>query len=270
MNIYGKKYPREHLEECVRYLVGKYPACFFEEPEMRRPLKVDIVANLHKDGAGDETIAGAIFYMNNFGYQRSLLAGAERVDLNGKRAGVVTKQEQLNAEKWGRERKEEYARKNGAAPLSAVAVLQSLQTAGRISTDQLSKVTLPATLQKSPVLTRLKTLLASTDNILIDTQDEALRSALASASLKLLIAEAQKVMASLDGGGAAPEVMEASQRKRRVRRSKCGAPLGIYPMVPTPGQPEAAFEFTTDGLFVLFDGRRIAQRGKPNTPQAKT
>jgi hypothetical protein len=56
----------------------------------------------------------------------------------------------------------------------------------------------------------------------------------------------------------------------RKRKAKCGAPLGIYPMEPVPGQPPAAFEQTMDTLYVLVDGRRVAQRGKPNTPQAKT
>jgi hypothetical protein len=56
--------------------------------------------------------------------------------------------------------------------------------------------------------------------------------------------------------------------KRRVAR--CGAPLGIFPFYDTPGAPPAAFEQTYDDLFVLYDGRRIAVRGKPNTPQAKT
>jgi hypothetical protein len=59
-----------------------------------------------------------------------------------------------------------------------------------------------------------------------------------------------------------------SKSKRRVAR--CGAPLGIFPFYDTPGAPPAAFEQTYDDLFVLYDGRRIAVRGKPNTPQANT
>ena len=48
MNIHAKAYPREHLEECVRYLADKYPACFFVDPGMRRPLKINIVADLRE------------------------------------------------------------------------------------------------------------------------------------------------------------------------------------------------------------------------------
>ena len=32
----------------------------------------------------------------------------------------------------------------------------------------------------------------------------------------------------------------------------------------------AAFQFTGDDLFVIFDGERIARRGRPGTPEAKT
>jgi hypothetical protein len=59
-----------------------------------------------------------------------------------------------------------------------------------------------------------------------------------------------------------------SKSKRGIAR--CGVPLGIFPFDDTPGAPRAAFEQTYDDLFVLFHGRRIAKRGKPNTPQAKT
>ena len=199
--------PREHLENCVSNLAAKYPACFFEDPRMRRPLKINIVSDLQKEGVSAEIIAGVSFYMRNWEYQRSLQAGAERVDLNGKKAGVVTEQEQLNAQKKVREEKEELARKNNAGSLPAVSVLRSLHEAGKISTDQLSKVTLPATPparqtmspKSSPVLARLQTLLERTNTLLIETEDEALRSALAGTCLRLVVSEAQRVIASFEG-----------------------------------------------------------------------
>jgi hypothetical protein len=148
MNFYTgtKPYPREHVQEAVHYLAEKYPACFFEDPGVRRPLKA-----------------------THYGY-----------------------------------------RYNGHLP--AVAVIQSLHSAGRISTDQLSKVTLPATpapvrppANSSPLLARLQTLLASTSGILLGTEDETLRVALARTSLKLLIAEAERLMSSLEVKEAAAE-----------------------------------------------------------------
>lgn len=54
------------------------------------------------------------------------------------------------------------------------------------------------------------------------------------------------------------------------KTSRSGVRLGIYPLDPVPGAPPAAFEMTADDIFVLLDGRRIAKRGKPNTPHART
>jgi hypothetical protein len=36
------------------------------------------------------------------------------------------------------------------------------------------------------------------------------------------------------------------------------------------GHPSMQFEFTRQNLYVLLDGKRIARRGDPDTPQAKT
>jgi sRNA-binding protein len=218
MEIFPKPYPREQLEQCIRYLADRYPGCFFEDPGQRRPLKTNLVADLQKDGVSEEIIAGVSYYMRHFGYLRCLQAGAERVDLNGKKAGVVTEQEMLNAEKQFREQKEQIARKNAAATLPAISVIRSLHATGSIPTDQLRKVTLPATPTStrrtaqpiSPELARLQTLLASTNTILTETGDDSLRAALVGTSLKLLISEAQKALASLDGG-TAPDVMEVGQ-----------------------------------------------------------
>jgi len=61
-----------------------------------------------------------------------------------------------------------------------------------------------------------------------------------------------------------------NRRERRASKlSKTGVPLGIYPLDPVPGKPPAAVEQTEDDCFVLYGGRRIAKRGKPNTPHAK-
>jgi hypothetical protein len=34
--------------------------------------------------------------------------------------------------------------------------------------------------------------------------------------------------------------------------------------------PECVVEITKTGMYVVYDGDRIAERGKPGTPQAKT
>jgi hypothetical protein len=41
-------------------------------------------------------------------------------------------------------------------------------------------------------------------------------------------------------------------------------------MDQVPGAPPAALEVTRDDIFIVYDDRRVAKRGKPGTPQAKT
>jgi sRNA-binding protein len=195
------RYPREHLENAIRYLAEKYPACFFEDPGMRRPLKATIAADLQKDGVDEGIIAGVSFYMNHFGYQRQIQAGADRVDLNGRKAGVVTELEQLTAQKKVKEAKEEINNRK----TNPVPSLRSSPVAGKISGDGLSKAAAPVkqvspgpTPEGVPVLARLHMLLESADKVFAATEDEALRTALTLASLKLLVAEAHKVIAALE------------------------------------------------------------------------
>jgi sRNA-binding protein len=192
------RYPREYLENAVRLLAAKYPACFFEDPGMRRPLKAKIIADLQKEGVSEEIIAGVEFYTNHFGYQRCLQAGTDRVDLNGKKAGVVTEQEQRNAQRKIREDKEELGRRN-----SPILTLRSLHAAGKIPDDQLRKVNVPMKKmaegsKSAPILARPHMLLASAEEVFAATQDEALRTALTLASLRLLVSEVEKVIAALE------------------------------------------------------------------------
>ena len=139
---YARAMPRQTIEDCIEYLSTKYPKCFFVDPRMRRPLKKTIVADLQKDQVlNDEKIEAATsFYTNHFGYQYTLIAGAERIDLNGDKAGTVTEQEQINAAKKVKEDKEKLSRRDIGLP---VAVLNRLHAAGRIPTDPLDKVTAP-------------------------------------------------------------------------------------------------------------------------------
>jgi len=195
--------PRKNLEEGIRILADRYPACFFENPRFRRPLKKYIEDDLRNDGVSEQVIAAVSFYMRHFDYQRCIQTGVQRVDLNGQKAGVVTEAEQRAAEKQIREEKEELQRKHYQN--NPVEVLASLHERGRIPDDQLRKLTLPAArpsmkkkTNNSAVLSRLQTLLGSANTALETTEDEALRSALAVTSLKLLVDEAQKVIASLD------------------------------------------------------------------------
>jgi ProP effector len=96
------KITRQDSEEVVHMLAEKYQKCFFEDPRMRQPLKLNIIADLQQDGlpvALELLSAGMDWYQSHFSYQYALQAGAKRIDLNGKEVGTVTKKEQDNAQK---------------------------------------------------------------------------------------------------------------------------------------------------------------------------
>jgi ProP effector len=80
----------------VKYLADRFPGCFFEEPALRRPLKRDIIDDLEKENVLDrEKLVQVLdWYQSHFVYRRSLIAGAERVDLAGKKTGTATPKEQ--------------------------------------------------------------------------------------------------------------------------------------------------------------------------------
>jgi len=63
------------------------------------------------------------------------------------------------------------------------------------------------------------------------------------------------------------------RRRTPARKKRRRAPRRLLDLVPLPGQaegPGCKLEYARSDLFVVFDGRRIAKRGKPGTPQART
>ena len=88
----------------------------------RRPLKSTIRADLQKAGTTDEDLCGADFYLQSWGYLSCIEARAERVDLNGKKAGIVTEQEQMSAQKRIRDEKATVAK--GRIPAPALPPIQ--------------------------------------------------------------------------------------------------------------------------------------------------
>ena len=207
---YARPLPRPMLEEYIEYLSAKYPKCFFVDLRMRRPLKKTIVADLQKEKVLDDEKIAAVtnFYMNDFGYQYALLPGAERVDLDGNKAGTVTAQERIDAINRVKAIKQKLSERDKDIGLP-VAVMSRLHAAGRIPRDALGKVTAPrdATPMKKPeppkaatpepasLLERLQALMASLQNI--KTEDEGLKLALTAATLGVIVAEAQKLIETL-------------------------------------------------------------------------
>lgn len=124
---------REESEHTIRLLVDRYPKCFFADPQQRRPLKKNIVADLQKDGlpvARELLVPAVDWYRSHFGYLYALQAGAKRVDLFGKETAAVTEQEQYAAQIKIQEGRQKLGEKHHR---NAVETIRSLHAQGRIS-----------------------------------------------------------------------------------------------------------------------------------------
>lgn len=93
---------REEGEQVTLMLYKHYPACFFEEGKLRRPLKHGITADIIKNDfqvAPELIIAVVNFYKNHMGYKMQTVAGSKRIDLDGRETGTVTEQEAMDAKR---------------------------------------------------------------------------------------------------------------------------------------------------------------------------
>jgi sRNA-binding protein len=196
---------REESEHVIEKLATEYPKCFYTDPQLRQPLKKTIVADLQKDGfpAAQELLMAAIdWYQSHFAYQYKLEAGVWRIDLQGKQVNTVTETEQRNAKKKIEEGKQRMQARDVG---NSTKTLGSLYDAGRIPDDQLKKLDAPpmTASRKEPnastpahELTRLYEALNAANTVLTGKSDSALRSAMASAALGVVVKEAQRVIES--------------------------------------------------------------------------
>ncbi len=211
-------YTREDIDHAVEVLVERYPKTFFRDPRERRPLKRNIVADILTDGAPlpHGLLSKAVeFYQTAYAYQYSLQIGVKRIDLHGAEGPPVTQSEQDAALKYVRDRqreqkeKREQREREEAKFKNPIEVVHKLHSDGKIPTDQLSKISappaprLPMAKMKTPVsapptnsadLIKLRTLMNNIESVLA-TEDESLRAALFAPALKVLVAEANKLIA---------------------------------------------------------------------------
>jgi ProP effector len=196
------RYNREEIEATIRMLAERFPKCFVENPQLCRPLKRNILADLEQADfpAAHDLIAAAVnWYESNFSYLYALQAGAKRIDLNGKEVGTVTELEQAAALKKIKERKKFLSERYGG--YNATKTLATLHAAGRIPDDQLRKLEAPPIPVKTkpaaaPELTRVHEALAAAQTAWAGSGDTSLRAALTSAALGVVIKEAQSVIDS--------------------------------------------------------------------------
>jgi sRNA-binding protein len=195
-------FPRDEIESFIEYLAEKYPACFFTNSTLKRPLKKNIILDLEKDNTldADKREAAIGFYTKDWNYEHKLQAGVERIDLDGKRAGTVTEQEHTEAMQRVATQKAAAYNKQKLQFRDPIEVTRSLHDQGRISTDQLSKIPAPMKPKFDPALERLQSLLTNASAVLQKT-DPMLRTAVLTASLRVLIAETEKVISSQEQSG---------------------------------------------------------------------
>jgi sRNA-binding protein len=218
MTTHMRTFPRESLDEMIEYLAAAYPKAFFTQSQLKIPLKKNIILDLEKDRVlDDEKRQSAVrFYQQDWGYQRMLVAGAKRIDLNGQTVGTVTEQEEIEARKRVQTEKQEHREK--VKTQSPITVVRNLHANGKISTDQLSKITAPPLNKEIPMvktktpehtptpaptngagLAQLRALWAYVDALHSQT-NATLQAAVTAAALKVFVAEANKLIATLEEG----------------------------------------------------------------------
>lgn len=198
-------YHRTDRDEGIRYLAEKFPACFAEDPGRRRPLKHNIILDLEKERVlNHEALVQILdWYMSHFVYRHGIIAGADRIDLNGRKVGTVTPTEQAEARAWITARKKEMAeRQNGWARTTRImngsAGNGGGKPAGAVSTAPTA--TVPSAPTTHPMLADLQTTLVLASSFLTDEQYTPMRPALLTAALKQIVCKAENLLQSTNGG----------------------------------------------------------------------
>jgi sRNA-binding protein len=211
----SKLLPKEMIEQLIEYLATTYPKTFFTSAHLKRPLKRNIIVDLEKDNRLDDEKreAAVSFYTRDWNYERTLQAGARRIDLNGNEVGTVTEQEHIEAQR--RVQAARQALKERDRQAGPLEVVRKLHAAGRVPTDSLSKVSVPTerpamaksktTSESSPPapqngvdLAELRALWGSIDSMLAGNIDASLHAAVAAAALKIFVGKAGKLIATLE------------------------------------------------------------------------
>jgi len=181
--MYLHKHDRDEL---IGYLADKFPKCFFVDPAQRRPLKHNIIEDLEDLKILDRhrLLQNLDWYESHFTYRYNILAGAERIDLDGKKAGTVTVTEQREARAWVEERKLEIARRQEVRP-AVVAAKSATTTNGHAGTAL------------HPSLAEIQRTIRIASGLLTEQAYEPLRATLAIAALREIVTQAEKLIDEL-------------------------------------------------------------------------
>jgi ProP effector len=186
---------RYDCEETIVMLQKEYPAVFFEQPQQRKPLKLEIFEDLVNDGFAVERNllkAAVDWYTGHYGYQHALRAGAKRIDLQGRDVGTVTVAEQAAAQREIR-RIGEMRKISHHQPANKPSERSPMLPKPAMPPEQ------PATSDRAPELAPLyEALEAANSYFLGGASNEALRSAMLAAALNVLIEETRRVITNCE------------------------------------------------------------------------
>jgi len=193
-------YHREDREQFIAYLAEKFPKCFFTDPHQRRPLKHNIAVDLERERVLDaDKISQTLdWYQNHYSYRYSLVAGVQRIDLDGDKAGTVTPQEQADALAWVAARKREIAERNKQQTLIVVTKANGVN--GRVAPSNGAMIAAPTdgVASAEPTsMTELRAAVKIINCILTEEEYAALRPVLATVALRELAAAAGRLIGSL-------------------------------------------------------------------------
>ena len=90
---------RQKRKATIRALAERWPKCFAVSEKQRRPLKIGIGDEVRALLTDAEVSAALAFYTGSTSYLKALVAGAVRIGLDGEPAGVVTADQEGDAQR---------------------------------------------------------------------------------------------------------------------------------------------------------------------------
>jgi ProP effector len=133
----------------IGVLAERFPAAFAVNPGYRQPLKLgihlDILAQLSDTIAPRDLSVALRIYVSNVKYLKALVAGAERVDINGTPAGKVTADEAAHARQQLAQQRAKQARRKADSRFPKID--QTLNTNDKPSPRRLGLANLRAAAQ---------------------------------------------------------------------------------------------------------------------------
>jgi sRNA-binding protein len=181
---------RDERDEFIRHLATTFPRAFFENPEQRLPLKKNIVGDIVRQSTTAlSTAEQAVgWYESHYAYQRKILTGAERIDLDGKPVTKITLAEQEAARRAMVARKKEMADRRAA------------QVVPKPPPKLNGHAPMPTKPELHPALEDIRNAIVITNDLLNDNRYDTLRVVLVTAALREIVAEAEQTINALQQG----------------------------------------------------------------------